>query len=315
MKKTGLFILWSAVFISVCISTPCIALGQDELEKFDLSIDSGYRMDELDWNQAGPGGSPNVLSELEWSDLEIYQVGAKAAVNMHNDAFRFGGTYRLSVNYGTITAGDNRDSDYAGDDRTLEFSRSLNDAGDGEVWDLSTAVGLILFPKNNRIRIYPLLGYSFHEQNLALTGGNQIIPPTGPFDNLDSTYDSEWKGFWTGIDVEFFPTSIMTLFAGIEFHAADYDAKANWNLRTDLQHPVSFTNESDDATGFIVDGGMQIKLSDAVLFNAGVEYKKFEAEEGTHTKYFTDGTTSAVRLNEVNWESYSIMAGLTFRFQ
>jgi len=53
--------------------------------KTDLSLSTGYRVDDFSWNIAGnvSGTNPNVLSELTWSDLEILQavVSGRALVN------------------------------------------------------------------------------------------------------------------------------------------------------------------------------------------------------------------------------------------
>ena len=45
-----------------------------------LSLSAGYRVDALDWNIAADffGTTPNILSELTWDDLQIFEVGAEA---------------------------------------------------------------------------------------------------------------------------------------------------------------------------------------------------------------------------------------------
>ena len=52
--------------------------------KTDISLSTGYRVDDLSWNIAGNiyGSNPNVLSELTWSDLETLQatVGGRVLV-------------------------------------------------------------------------------------------------------------------------------------------------------------------------------------------------------------------------------------------
>jgi hypothetical protein len=53
--------------------------------KTDLSLSTGYRIDDLNWNIAGniSGNNPNVLSELQRSDLHIFQAAlrGKALIN------------------------------------------------------------------------------------------------------------------------------------------------------------------------------------------------------------------------------------------
>ena len=50
---------------------------------FTLELSTGYRVDSLDWNIAADfvGSTPNILSELQWNDLESYEVGARAEIS------------------------------------------------------------------------------------------------------------------------------------------------------------------------------------------------------------------------------------------
>jgi len=98
----------------------------------------GYRRDDLDWSIAGDssGNNPNILSELTWDDLESYQVKFQGNLVWPNII-----ALRGLADYGWISDGENQDSDYYGDNRTWEFSRSNNNSDDGDVWDVSLAIG------------------------------------------------------------------------------------------------------------------------------------------------------------------------------
>ena len=104
----------------------------------DFTLSAGYRRDDLDWNIAGDinGNNPNVLSELTWDDVESYQVKLQGNFVWPNIIALKG-----YANYGWIFDGDNQDSDYLGDNRTFEFSRSNNNTDDHYVWDASVAIG------------------------------------------------------------------------------------------------------------------------------------------------------------------------------
>ncbi|MEJ2314994.1 MAG: hypothetical protein P8Y85_09600 [Nitrospirota bacterium] len=131
--------------------------GYDVGVKYDLG--AGYRTDDFDWNIASDitgTQTPNILSELTWSDLNIFQV--EAGVKAHVERVYARG----SLDYGWILDGDNQDSDYLGDNRTLEFSRSNNDAGDGNVFDASVGIGYKII--DNKLMVAPLVGYSYHNQ-------------------------------------------------------------------------------------------------------------------------------------------------------
>ena len=282
-----------------------------------MDFDAGYRRDDLNWNIAGDtsGHNPNVLSELTWDDLESWQVKFQGSLIIPNIV-----ALRGYADYGWIFDGKNQDSDYAGDNRTYEFSRSNNNADGDDVWDASLAVGYPFRTGQTVIAtVIPLVGYSQHEQNLKVTDGYQTIPPVGPFPGLNSSYDTEWKGPFIGIDMRVraakpnnFAERFETYFS-YEYHWADYHAKANWNLRDDLQHPKSFEHEAD-GTGWIIGGGLNFMLQRHIALNFDFDYQNWRAKDGTDKVYFADGTTAKTRLNEVNWTGYSLGLGLEVRF-
>lgn len=287
-----------------------------------LGVSLGYRHDDLDWNIAGDasGNNPTILSELTWEDLGIFQLTASASAV-------FPSIYlRGSLSYGWILSGDNQDSDYLGDDRTFEYSRSNNSADDGNTMDLSVGIGYPFMLRSGFVGIAPLVGYSYQEQNLTLTDGSQTLTvaggvPLGPFSGLNSTYDAEWKGPWIGIDVAFnmpssqkdsVPRRYQVLF-GLEYHWADYKAQADWNLSTDFSHPKSFEHETD-ATGVIFSAEFSADLNRHWILNLNAIFQRWEGDPGTDRTLFTDGTVTETRLNEVNWDSFALMLGAVYRF-
>ena len=308
------------------VTAPAAGLEKKKhrLVETDFTFSAGYRQDSLDWNIAGdlfPGYNVNVLSELTWDDLESYQVKFQGSLIIPNIIALHG-----YADYGWIFDGDNQDSDFAGDDRTLEFSRSNNSADDDDVWDVSLAVGYP-FRTGRRVigTITPLVGYSYHEQNLNMTDGVQTIatpgvtPPLGPFGGLDSSYDTEWHGPWLGIDLNFRAAAIKTVahrfetFISYEYHWVDYEAEADWNLRDDLRHPKSFTHDAD-GNGWILRTGLNFILHRNVAVNFTYEYQDWSTDSGTDKIFFANGQTAETRLNEVNWTSYSLGLGMSVRF-
>ncbi len=298
--------------------------------KGTVTLAAGVRCDELDWNIAGNAGGthPNVLSELAWSDVESYQLslGAKAQVGRH-----FYG--RGHINYAWIDDGTVRDSDYGGDDRTLEWSRSISETNDDELWDVMLGGGYPFTFQQRRWLLAPMLGASFHKQNLRITNGDQVLsavpppgysppPEVGPLNrNLNSLYEAFWMSAWTGLDVRYqLPAKsdtapFMEWGVSLAYHFwADYEAEANWNLREDLDHPVSFRHEAD-ATGISLQAEWLIRLNRYLNLNLNYNYCRWETDPGQNTVYFAAGGHQVTRLNEVNWDSQSIMLGLALRFQ
>jgi len=279
-----------------------------------FTLGAGYRSDDLDWNIAGDvsGNNPNVLSELNWEDLGIFQV------KLDNVSIFRGIYFRGAVAYGWIMTGDVQDSDYLGDNRTLEFSRSNNSADDGNTLDATVGIGYQFSFGSNFLSFAPLVGYSHHEQNLTATDGNQTIPPTGSFAELDSTYETEWVGPWIGADLVFRMPHEKKYFeefsfqVSFEYHWADYNAEADWNLRTDFAHPKSFEHNAD-GIGWIVSADWNIFFTSQLGFKMSVNYRAWDTDPGIDRTFFSDGTAAETRLNDVNWDSYAIMFGIVYR--
>ncbi|UCF93218.1 MAG: autotransporter domain-containing protein [Desulfobacterales bacterium] len=286
-------------------------------------LSNGYRRDDFSWNIAGDlsGNNPNVLSELTWDDLEICWL------KLQNQTVGSRLFYlRGHLNYGRILEGDNRDSDFGGDNRTSEFSRSDNEAGDGDVWDASLGVGypLRLF-EDSPLEIAPLIGYSYHQQNLKMRHGRQTLatpgttPPLGPFPGLNSSYETHWRGPWIGVDLSYRSKELkafmhrMEVCFSFEYHWADYRGSADWNLRTDLARPQSFKHDAD-GDGIIVSAGFNIFFNPHWALNLSYDYQDWSTDDGVDKIFFADGTRGATRLNEVNWKSYAIGLGIGYRF-
>lgn len=317
--------------VASIVLLPARATARDVLERFDLEVTGGKRVDQLDWNIAGnfDGNNyiPNILSELTWKDLESDQVSARAKMIMVNERFPFVGMFRAEGSYGEINSGTNQDSDFNGDYRTREYSRSNNQADQGDVWDASLGGGVVFFNHSRTFSVAPMVGFSTHRQNLSMHDGYQTISdpakapfklhpylqPLGPIVGLDATYETEWRSGWFGIDMDYNPSLFFDLHATAEFHAGDYEAEADWNLRDDMEHPRSFRHTSDKAVGVVARVGMRAGLPN-VFLTVDYQYQKWRADEGQDRTYNSNGTIGYNRLNEVNWEASSINGGVTVRF-
>lgn len=280
----------------------------------DVYLKTGYRRDELIWNKAGLNGVPNILSELTWDNLEIATLNIGSTLYFNNNWL-----VNLDFLYGRILDGDNQDSDYFGDNRTSEFSRSNNGADEGDVYDISAHIGYRWkwgYENSQSIKgeVRPLLGVSYHAQNLKAVDGNQTIPAFGAFEGLDSSYDSTWFGPWLGLESLFFFSDKLSLRLGTEAHYAYYDATANWNLRTDFEHPESFTHEAQ-GYGFITRLEAQYQFDTKLSFNFSVNHQRWRADrKGVDQIFFADGSTVKLKFNEVEWDSFAMNLGVNYQF-
>lgn len=298
------------------------AMAEEAGRVLALTLDAGWRHDQLDWNIANDltgTTTPNVLSELRWRNLRIWEgrVGAEA------EARRV--VFRGHAGYGAIASGVNEDSDYAGNHRSLEWSRSRNDAGAGYVADVVGGLGW-RWGDREGLGIAPMAGYAWHRQSLRMRNGNQVLsrvvtingvtyrpPPLGPFPGLNSTYEAEWQGPWLGAELDWRHAAWSMRLTG-RYEWSRYRAKANWNLRADLARPVSFRHRAH-GHGWVAGFRLERVLTAAVRLGVGGEWRRFDTNPGTDTTYMADGTVGGVtRLNGVHWRSYGLHASLRYDF-
>ena len=307
---------WRAM--AALIAAPGLAAAA-ELESA-LSLGLGYNKPELNWDIAGSlaGTGPNVLSELKWQDMHVAELHAAGELSVDRRLF-----LRGRASYGEVIEGENRDSDYNGDNRSLEFSRSIN-RGEGQIAEAGLGLGYQFWWYDKTVgryaRIVPMLGYAWRGQYLGISEGRQVVPTSaaGPIDNLDSSYDASWQGPWMGLSLLMDTSDRTRVDLDLEYHFADYRAEANWNLRTDLAHPVSFLHETR-ATGFVAALSVRHDISADWALTTRFETQYFKGDPGLDTIFLIDETTGAVepavtRLNRVEWQTYSAVLAITRRF-
>jgi len=299
------------------VLTVLVVTGTAVAGTFDVSLENAYRRDSLDWNIAGYSPTAqyvNVLSELTWEDVEIYQLSAEGTYRFGRqpDA-KFTGCLKGRAGYGWIFAGENQDSDYAGNNRTYEFSRSNNNADDGHTVDLLVGGGIRFAWLQGRLSLIPLVGMSYHQQKLTISDGYQTIPASGSFPGLESTYTAEWYGSWLGADFAWRATPRFIVVTGLELHAVQYYGEGNWNLRSDFAHPRSFKHEGY-GTGIALSLKGDYQVFEKMRLALQGRLEQWQVEDGTDTIYFADGTTSRTHLNEVNHTSVSLGVQLIWPF-
>ncbi|MFH1359833.1 MAG: hypothetical protein ABIJ41_02215 [Candidatus Omnitrophota bacterium] len=295
-----------------------VAIKETPSKAFEtnLNVSSGYRMDDFNWNIAGDsaGANPNVLSELKWKDLDLYQVKATGDL-VFFDHFVLEG----SGAYSWILNGKNKNSGYASDNRTDEVRRVIGQSDDGEVFDLSGGIGYRFYLGNDRnllnidkLWLTLLGGYSYHEQNLMIDNAVQEVGTGVTTAGLHYTYDTQWRSPWAGFELAATKNRLKGN-VRFEYHFADYDATADWNTRSDYQHPESFIHWGE-GYGLVFNAGAGYQMTDAWSLDFAADIQRWRIEDGIDRLFLANGTITDSRLNEVNWDAYSFLFGLTYQF-
>jgi hypothetical protein len=310
------FLVFCVVLFPPQILSANTGITENMDSQVEIKLGYGYRNDSLDWNIAGTkeGTDPNILSELKWKDLTIHQLSFGARTLNKNGLFLKG-----VFDYGWIVNGRNRDSDYNEDNRQDEFSRSNNRSGEGNTLDFSVGLGYPISFGTDLLSFAPVVGYSYHQQDLRLTDGHQTIPDLGSFEGLESTYDAKWQGPWIGVDLRVGLKKISgflgstNLCFGYEHHWAAYEAVADWNLRSDFMHPKSFEHEADGQGDKIL-LGLKSRMSEMTTLGIFYEQQQWTTQKGVDRVFLVTGQVVETQLNEVNWQSQAVRIEISIRF-
>ena len=286
-----------------------------------ISLSTGYREDDMRFSIGGKG-FPNVLSELTWR-VPAMQIRTDLGWAHESGAVLKGYlAYARSFSDGRV-----RDADYALNNRQAEFSRSYSDATGSEMFDLSLGTGWRL-PLGEMAAVTPLLGVSHHQATYRMSNGRQIISdknnalllgindwnvPLGSFNGLHSRYRPVWNSMWFGLDGELKAGKHLSLHAGIKHHWFRYRAKADWNLRNDLAHPISFLHK-DSGKGWEIDVGAALRLSKKDHLTLDLSRREMKTREGQDTTYAANGANSTITLGESVGKSWAVQVGYRREF-
>jgi len=280
----------------------------------------GQREGKLRWNIASDTSgrrTPNILSELTFADLSISEIQGGADIRFNKGLLK---DFRIEANLksGTNSDGLVTDSDYDGDNRTEEYSRSESNPDGSTTFDGKFIIGYEM-RWSDHIIITPLIGYRYNRQSLKMTEGEQILDTRtvalslGPFSSeLDSSYEAEWNSAIFGLDTQY-RTQKHQLSFRLEFTLSDFYAEANWNLRSDFAHPKSFAHWAS-GIGNNIEFRYQYNVSSSFTLWASYRLEDWTTNEGDDVVYFSDGTKAGTQLNEVVWKSTATSAGVSLKF-
>lgn len=288
---------------------------------FDLSVHTGMGADTstLQWSiAADPTGKtgPNVLSELTYRDVTFTVFNASAELRIYRGWLQ-GSSIFLDYRTGQGTGGEVQDSDYNGNNRTQEYSRSLSSAKDSTLNSLELGIAHPV-QMTASTWLVPAVAFARHQQNMVMTDGQQTVDTYNPSNlgafrgTLNSTYTSEWTGAWAGMSWEY-KTRYHQLALGYKHYWMNYHAEADWNLRSDFAHPKSFEH-------WAVGGGSKFDVRYALhlspAFSVNLSWYRLDWGTGTGEDkvYFANGTTGGSQLNEVTLESTGYNLGLQLLF-
>lgn len=261
----------------------------------------------LSWSIAGDlqGKNPDVLSELTWRDVKMSGLRIELAQEFSEKVY-----LQSKVVCGLLFDGINQDSDYSGNGRTQEFSRSLNQIGMDYAMNGSMAVGVQILG-NHMFELSSLGGYGAWIQRMRMINGEQLIPTTGTFVGLDSNYQMSWAGPWFGVKGVIIINPVFRVEGDYAYYLVNYDGVGNWNLRNDLMHPVSFVHHAS-GVGNSISFEVKYQMTRTWAIFLGGELSDWWMSPGYDQIFFKNGTSEITRLNQLKSKYVSLNFAINY---
>ena len=269
----------------------------------EVSYGMGLRNDDLRWAISSDliGTPPNILSELIWRNLKGNEHFLGLEYVSSDRWMVRANLSKIEFNQG----GEMQDSDYLYDDRNGEFSRSIAATRGSNAQDISLIFGKqFLFTNAPALTLTPVIGWARNLINLRMNEGVQIIPASGAYIGLNSSYQAQFNTNLAGVEAKWWLSKIVGF--DIKWHHGwfNYHGEADWNLRSDFQHPVSFYHEAkgtDNRWRF----GLLTKLNSSWNMEISYSVNKGAFQSGMDVSNLADGTHQTMRLKEFEWTSNS----------
>ncbi len=303
-KLRSLSHFFCLVIIAGILPYATIAQVKKEKNNIALSLFSGYQTDNLRWSIAGniQGTTPNILSELKWKKLQSIVVGGEVKWNIWKGLMIDG---YFSQSY--IVAGKVTDTDYGEDNRTAPAYYGYFNSNKGGATSVRLMAGYALL-LHKKITVTPWLGYTANSQSLYLLPNDANTPAS-----LKSTYATTWNGAVAGIDLKAHVANKVFIQPSILYYQIKYTGKADWNLISIFQHPLSF---KDVANGFSIQPSFKISYQfakQASVYFTG-EYFYWDTGKGTDDLYLSAGPTVPTQFNEAERNGFVAAAGISISF-
>ncbi len=276
-----------------------------------LDAQGGQHRTKFAWTIAGPGGTPNVLSELTFKS-----TGPKGTLNLRwlSESETFFVDTRFT--YGLNDSGEVRDDDFALNDRQGLFSRSMSTIGGNSLYGVQGQLGW-RFLNTEHIAIAFTAGYAFDYTSFRMTAPATQIVPAVPvdFSQLNSMYNARWNTVTIGLEtqVPLHPLPLAFVLKGHYWPNVDYTGKGFWNLREGFQQNPSFRHQAD-GNGGDVDVSLLLRFTTRWQATAGYHKIWMKTRGGRDQTFFTDGSSPVIPFNGADYRASAWYAGIGYRW-
>ncbi len=268
----------------------------------NISIQIGERtwisQGKADRNHADSDGSPDVLSELIYNDVDSVITEFNVNALLYNRYI-----FNVDVGIGCIDGGKLTDRDYLGDNRTEIFSVSDSTVDDDSMYYVNADIGYRIFNKK-KSSIDLLLGYQHWEEKYIGTEGRQQLGGTlGPFasQERDISERATWDSLRVGAraSIEIFPKlSIKTRLMFVPW--THYELEDIHYMRSSHKKDPSFEAKADGGFGVMSDTTISYNIWKGLSIEAGYQIWDIESGGGTLTARPLNSDSVRTHFNEAN---------------
>lgn len=278
-----------------------LVTANGQINQFSLSTGIAIDITDFNWSIAGnlEGKSPNILSELHFSDITSYGV-------------YFQGTYKpiknfetaLYIQHNRVASGNGIDSDYENDNRTGVTYQELFSSNKGDL-KIFNVDGQYLLYEGSAFNFSTGISFGSIIQNFYVLNQH--------YDNLNSRYKGMWKTANIAIAARYQFFKKMSLTGFLSYGVVSYKAQADWNLIEIFEHPVSFKQK---ANGYETQGRvkMEYTINPLITFNLTGKVGSIRIANGIDKSFLTNNTEISTKFNGANKFYSGFTLGLNFSF-
>ena len=327
-------ISWLPMFLGIVtllglMPGPTLSLGRAEepeepARRWEFSVRpfAWFSSARTDFSIGGPGGMPNILSELQFSNLRSYQAGLSAEA-----VYRETVIIRISGQFGTVEDGQFLDNDYLGNNRTLLLSETISQVAGVSSWSVIGDVGWRLgmwavVPAAPRSFFDLFVGWQHWEERYDADSTVRTQDPFGLFgvgplaqQGLAITEQFTWDGLRVGV------RGLL----GLHRYVA-LEGEVNWIpwtrlqftdthwLRTDLAKDPSVEATAAGGGGFQFLAGIRIPVSTTWSVAAGYQMWSIESSDSNLRFYLSNGAAIDQPFNGAQSVRQGVYLDVTARF-
>lgn len=252
-------------------------------QRFELSAGPAMDVNDFRWSIAGnlQGHSPNVLSELKFNAITSIGGFIKATYRpvkwlYVNTSYQKNGTVS-----GAVT-----DTDYGLDNRSGITYHEEFTSDKGFMEDLSAGLTSAV-PVAKNVVLKGGAGYRQSSQKYFLLDERDA--------RLQTTYRARWLGPTVLIGAAY-TRRRFGLNLAVTGQIVSYKGKANWNLRSEFKHPVSFIQE---ANGYAIEPKLELtyRLNKVLSIWLNGTMGSMRTGEGIDIAYLSNDTEPVTKFN------------------